>query len=89
MALPALSAGAPLTLFPRWDPQAFVDALAKDEVSIISGVPTMWMSVLTNADGAATPNLRLVSSGGAAIAGRGDPQGRSAFLCTRGGGIPG
>lgn len=69
MALPALSAGAPLTLFPRWDPQAFVDALAKDEVSIISGVPTMWMSVLTNADGAATPNLRLVSSGGAAIAG--------------------
>ena len=41
----------------------------KDEISIISGVPTMWMSVLTNADGAATPNLRLVSSGGAAIAG--------------------
>lgn len=69
MALPALSAGAPLTLFPRWDPQAFVDALTEDEISIISGVPTMWMSVLTNAGGAATPNLRLVSSGGAAIAG--------------------
>ncbi|WP_240372398.1 class I adenylate-forming enzyme family protein [Brevibacterium zhoupengii] len=68
MALPALSAGAPLTLFPRWDPQAFADALAEDEVSIISGVPTMWMSVLTNASEVETPHLRLVSSGGASIA---------------------
>lgn len=69
MALPALSAGVPLTLFPRWDPQAFVDTLAEDEVSIISGVPTMWMSVLTNATAVETPRLRLISSGGAAIAG--------------------
>lgn len=69
MSLPALAAGVPLTLFPRWDPQAFVSALAEDAVTIISGVPTMWMSVLTNAPNGQAPNLRLVSSGGASIAG--------------------
>lgn len=69
MSLPALSAGVPVTLFPRWDPQAFVGTLAEDEVTIVSGVPTMWMSVLTDASDGEAPNLRLISSGGASIAG--------------------
>ena len=68
MSLPALSAGVPVTLFPRWDPQAFVGGLIEDAVTIISGVPTMWMSVLTNAPDGEAPNLRLISSGGSSIA---------------------
>lgn len=68
MTLPALSAGVPVTLLPRWDPQAFIRTLAEDGVSIASGVPTMWMSILTHATDGEAPRLRLISSGGASIA---------------------
>ena len=73
VTLSALTAGVPVTLFPRWDPRAFLDALREDRISIISGVPTMWMSVLAEASdgsGAEAPALRAVSSGGAAISGQ-------------------
>jgi len=73
VTLSALAAGVPVTLFPRWDPRAFLDALREDRISIISGVPTMWMSVLAEASdgsGAEAPALRAVSSGGAAISGQ-------------------
>ncbi|WP_029089837.1 class I adenylate-forming enzyme family protein [Brevibacterium album] len=69
VVLPALSMGQPVTLFPRWDPQEFVRALELDGISMISGVPTMWMSVLAGASEGTAPALRAVSSGGAAIAG--------------------
>ena len=68
VTLPAMSAGAPVTLFPRWDPQAFIDSLAEDETTIVSGVPTMWMSVLAKAPEGDAPDLRIISSGGASIA---------------------
>lgn len=68
VTIPAMSAGAPVTLFPRWDPEAFIDSLAEDETTIVSGVPTMWMSVLASASDSEAPNLRLISSGGASIA---------------------
>jgi long-chain acyl-CoA synthetase len=68
MTMPALSAGVPVTLLPRWDPQAFMTTLAEDAVSIASGVPTMWMSILTHATDGEAPQLRLISSGGASIA---------------------
>lgn len=67
VTLSALHAGVPVTLFPRWDPQAFVAALDVDRISIVSGVPTMWMSVLAEVTEASAPALRAVSSGGAAI----------------------
>lgn len=73
VTLSALTAGVPVTLFPRWDPRAFLDALREDRISIISGVPTMWMSVIAEASdgsGAEAPALRAVSSGGAAISGQ-------------------
>ncbi|WP_152349024.1 AMP-binding protein [Brevibacterium sp. CFH 10365] len=68
VTLPAMSAGAPVTLFPRWDPQAFINSLAEDETTIVSGVPTMWMSVLAKAAEGEAPDLRIISSGGASIA---------------------
>ena len=73
VTLSALTAGVPITLFPRWDPSAFLAALTEDRISIISGVPTMWMSVLAEAavaSGDEAPSLRAVSSGGAAISGQ-------------------
>lgn len=73
VTLSALTSGVPITLFPRWDPSAFLAALSEDRISIISGVPTMWMSVLAEsalAAGDEAPALRAVSSGGAAISGQ-------------------
>ena len=67
VTLSALRAGVAITLFPRWDPRSFVDALTTDRVTIVSGVPTMWMSVLAEAADGEAPTLRAVSSGGAAI----------------------
>src|SRR5699024_12458514 len=68
LTLPATSAGAPVTLYPRWDPQASIDSLAEEETTIVCGVPTMWMSVLAKAPEGDAPDLRIISSGGASIA---------------------
>lgn len=67
VTLSALRAGVPVTLFPRWDPRAFVESLTADGATIVSGVPTMWMSVLAEVADGEAPTLRAVSSGGAAI----------------------
>ena len=69
VTLSSLRAGVPVTLFPRWDPKAFTAAITTDSVTVVSGVPTMWMSVLAEAPDAEAPTLRAVSSGGAAISG--------------------
>jgi long-chain acyl-CoA synthetase len=65
----AISAGACLTLVPRFLPDAVFEVLTRDRVTIFEGVPTMYVALL------ATPGrerydmsaLRLCVSGGAAL----------------------
>lgn len=64
----AISTGASLTLVPRFEPAKVMEVLARDQVTIFEGVPTMYVALL-NAyrEGANLPSLRLCVSGGAAL----------------------
>ncbi|WP_426502731.1 long-chain-fatty-acid--CoA ligase [Dactylosporangium sp. McL0621] len=65
----AISAGASLTLVPRFVPDDVLDVLARDRVTVFEGVPTMYVAVL-GAAGAGRPRydaLRVCVSGGAAL----------------------
>ncbi|RNM14915.1 long-chain-fatty-acid--CoA ligase [Nocardioides pocheonensis] len=66
------SMGATLVLLPRFDAQAAIALLQKEDVTFFAGVPTMWWGLL----GALTPevdveriarNLRVGVSGGASL----------------------
>jgi len=64
----AFAAGATVVLLPRFDPQAFIEAVALEKVTIIPGVPTLFRAVLD----AAVPtvdfsSVRLCLSGGAPL----------------------
>ncbi|MBO3749369.1 long-chain fatty acid--CoA ligase [Streptosporangiaceae bacterium NEAU-GS5] len=67
----AVSAGACLTLVPRFSPQAALEVMARDRVTIFQGVPTMYVALLgataAGAEPPALPALRLCVSGGAAL----------------------
>jgi len=62
-------AGGTLTLLPRFDPGKALDIIARDNVTIFEGVPTMYAGMLHHpaADSADTASLRLCVSGGAAL----------------------
>ena len=62
-------AGGTLTLLPRFDPGKALDIVARDNVTIFEGVPTMYAGMLHHpaADSADTASLRLCVSGGAAL----------------------
>lgn len=68
-----LLAGATLTLMPRFEPGAVLEVMKRDKVNLWTGVPTMFHALLDYAaanDIDTTPmaaNLRLTSSGGAAM----------------------
>lgn len=65
-----LRAGAALSLLERFTPDAFVQMLARDHITVAAGVPTMWNAVLHAAStvGAdAFASLRLAASGGASL----------------------
>ncbi|MFB7243946.1 long-chain-fatty-acid--CoA ligase [Streptomyces populi] len=65
----AVAAGATLTLLPRFDPRAALEVVARDEVTVFLGVPTMYAALL-HADlpeGFDAGRLRLAVSGGAAL----------------------
>ncbi len=67
----AIGTGATLTLLPRFDPEAALELLRRDAVTIFEGVPTMYMSLLAAAGGEPVrlPDLRVCVSGGAAMPG--------------------
>jgi len=61
-------AGASLTLLPRFEPTAALQLIERDRVTILEGVPTMYVAMLQAGGGVAdTSSLRLCASGGAAL----------------------
>ena len=68
--LTALRAGAPVSLMTRFTGPGLLAMTARHELTILSGVPTMWTEMLHAADDttrAALRSLRLACSGGAAL----------------------
>lgn len=65
----AVVAGATLTLLPRFEPVRALEILARDRVTIMEGVPTMYVALLQVPDREATDTsaLRLCVSGGASL----------------------
>jgi len=65
----AVRAGACLTLLPRFDARAALEVLQRDRVTIMQGVPTMYVALLQypNRTDYDTSTLRLCVSGGAAL----------------------
>src|SRR4051794_4204147 len=65
----AVATGACLTLIPRFDPVKALELIARDKVTVLEGVPTMYHAML-NAPGhedADTKSLRVCVSGGSAL----------------------
>jgi long-chain acyl-CoA synthetase len=63
-------AGAMLTLIPRFEPVKALEVIARDQVTVFEGVPTMYSALLGVADQVpvgATRSLRTCVSGGAAL----------------------
>ncbi|MBN8866412.1 MAG: long-chain fatty acid--CoA ligase [Solirubrobacterales bacterium] len=65
----AFSAGAELTLLPRFDPAKALEIIQRDKVTIFMGVPTMYAAMLQVPDRERydISSLRLCVSGGAAL----------------------
>jgi long-chain acyl-CoA synthetase len=65
----AVSAGACLTLIPRFDPAKALEIIARDRVTLFDGVPTMYHAMLNHPDHASadTSTLRMCISGGSAM----------------------
>jgi long-chain acyl-CoA synthetase len=63
----AVRAGASLTLIPRFEPQAVLDAIARDRATVFEGVPTMYAALLQHPSEADVSTLRMCISGGASL----------------------
>ncbi|MGW7407610.1 long-chain-fatty-acid--CoA ligase [Streptomyces sp. NPDC054833] len=63
----AVRSGASLTLIPRFDPQAVLDAIARDRATVFEGVPTMYAALLQHPSEADVSTLRMCVSGGASL----------------------
>ncbi|MFF4658774.1 long-chain fatty acid--CoA ligase [Streptomyces sp. NPDC001381] len=63
----AVRAGASLTLVPRFDPQAVLDAIARDRATVFEGVPTMYAALLQHPSETDVSTLRMCISGGASL----------------------
>ena len=64
-----ISAGAGLSLVPRFDPYAVLETIQRDQITHFAGVPTMYTYLLNAPDTEKydTSSLKLCMSGGAAI----------------------
>ena len=61
-------AGATIALVPRFEPNAVLDLLAKENVTLLVGVPTMFIGLLEAAKtNPIRPPLRMAVSGGSAL----------------------
>jgi long-chain acyl-CoA synthetase len=65
----AISAGAMLTLLPRFDPAKALEIIQRDGVTILEAVPTMYTALLQTVEltSCDTSSLRVCVSGGAAL----------------------
>jgi long-chain acyl-CoA synthetase len=65
----AVSSGACLTLLPRFDPGKALEVIQRDRVTVLEGVPTMYVALLNHPRRADcdTSSLRVCVSGGAAL----------------------
>lgn len=65
----ATISGASLALIPRFDPQAAIEVIEKERVTIMQGVPTMYAAILNHpsSDGMDASSLRTCASGGSAM----------------------
>ncbi|MET8446138.1 long-chain-fatty-acid--CoA ligase [Streptomyces sp. NPDC005209] len=63
----ALHSGASLTLIPRFDAQAVLEAIARDGATVFEGVPTMYAALLQHPAQADVSTLRMCVSGGASL----------------------
>jgi long-chain acyl-CoA synthetase len=65
----AVSAGAAVALVPRFTPQAVLETIAREGVTVFQGVPTMYSALLNAPDRHAydMATLRYCASGGAAL----------------------
>src|SRR5262249_39715669 len=65
----AVTAGACLTLLPRFDPAEALEIVERDRVTVLVGVPTMYAALLAHPDRERRDagSLRLCVSGGAAL----------------------
>ncbi|GAA1858027.1 long-chain fatty acid--CoA ligase [Pseudonocardia ailaonensis] len=64
----AVQAGATVTLLPRFTAEGALQVIERDGVTVLQGVPTMYVALLDAGGGVAdTATLRLCVSGGAAL----------------------
>jgi long-chain acyl-CoA synthetase len=78
----AVATGACLTLIPRFDPSKALEIIARDGVTVLEGVPTMYHAMLNVADRSAdTSSLRVCVTGGSAMPGEVMKQFEQAFDC--------
>ncbi|MFF2165495.1 long-chain fatty acid--CoA ligase [Streptomyces sp. NPDC058175] len=63
----AVRSGASLVLIPRFDPQAVLDAIARERATVFEGVPTMYAALLHHSSRADVSTLRMCISGGASL----------------------
>jgi long-chain acyl-CoA synthetase len=66
----ALTGGASVSLLARFTPNAMLDMLRRDRLTVMCGVPTMWNAMLHDAGDATAADfaqLRLAVSGGASL----------------------
>ncbi|OIK07575.1 long-chain-fatty-acid--CoA ligase [Streptomyces monashensis] len=63
----AVCSGAALTLVPRFEPGAVLDAIARDRATVFEGVPTMYAALLQHPADADVSSLRMCVSGGASL----------------------
>ncbi|WP_329541481.1 long-chain-fatty-acid--CoA ligase [Streptomyces sp. NBC_01358] len=66
----AVLTGACVTLLPRFDPSAALRILLRDRVTVMQGVPTMFVALLAAAEaagGAGTDTVRVSATGGSAM----------------------
>lgn len=65
----AVTAGALVTLVPRFEPAVVLETIARDEVTVFAGVPTMYTALarMPEADPDRTATLRTCISGGASL----------------------
>jgi long-chain acyl-CoA synthetase len=65
----AFKAGATLTLLPRFEPVKALEVIQRDKVTVLEGVPTMYVALaqVPGAEEYDTSSLRLCLSGGASL----------------------
>ncbi|MFJ4840590.1 long-chain fatty acid--CoA ligase [Streptomyces sp. NPDC088746] len=63
----AVRSGASLVLIPRFEPQAVLDAIARERATVFEGVPTMYAALLQHPSQADVASLRMCISGGASL----------------------